>query len=109
MFKVKTIDIKTSNEYIVLILEKDASELGLNPLDRVKITNPSGNKSVICVLEIIESNLKKGSKKLSLIKSGELGLLETAFEKLGVLENSSVEIVPAKKPTSINYVKKNRK
>jgi len=105
MFKVRNIEIATAHEFVALILEEDAIELGVHPMDKIKISS-SNSKFVICELEIIDYKKKRGSHKDINLVRGEIGLLENAFFKLDVLEGSSIKIVPAKKPSSLKYVKK---
>lgn len=103
MFKVKKFEIDVSYEYLVMLNKKDADELRLNPRDRVKIINPENKKFVICVLEVINGT---GVKKDVKLKNGEIGIYETAFNKLEILENKKIDIVPARKPVSLKLVKK---
>jgi len=105
MFKVKKFEIDIGYEYVAMLNEKDALELRLNAKDRVKIINPENDKYVICVLEIIKkvNNMKNKDVKL---KTGEIGIYDKAFAKLEIKEGKNVDIVPARKPISLKYVKK---
>lgn len=101
MFKAKEIDIDASHELIVLLRKEDADELSLKPCDRIKISCSKNKKSLVCELEIVEH--KKNSS--CPLKVGEVGLFESAFEKLTIWENMQVKIAPAPRPKSLDYVK----
>lgn len=105
MFKVKKIEINAAHEMVAMILEKDAIELNINPNERVKLINPLNNKSVICVLDIIDYKKIKGSQKDCKLKSGEIGIFEKAFDKLEIVENKKINLVPAQKPKSLEHIK----
>lgn len=106
MFKVKKIEVDASHDLIVMLLEEDAKELGLQSGERVSISSEKTKKSVICELEIIDFKKGKGAKKDINLKKGEIGLFESAFEKLAIWENKEVKLIPAKKPESIEFVKR---
>lgn len=103
MFKARKIGISVSHDYVAVLFEKDAKMLSLSVGDRIKVfTNVSDNDKnfVICKLEIINDNSKN-----YFIEKGEIGLYESAFDKICYKENVDVNIVPAKKPMSLMYVK----
>ena len=106
MFKLKKINLRTKNELIVLITEQDAKELSIKASDKIKVFgNYKGEeKYVICNVEIFE-NFKNSGIKKEYLKTGEIGLLERAFEKLGLSENSRVSISLASKPKSLEYIR----
>ena len=106
MFKVKKIEINAKHDFLALLLEKDAKELNLLAKERIKILSPYTNKYIICELEIIDYKKKKGSHKDICLKPGELGLIESAFNKLNLHENKKVNLTPAPKPKSLEYVKR---
>jgi thymidine phosphorylase len=106
MFKAKKVNIKTHHRLIAVLLEKDAKELGVKNGERIKIIPSSKKgKSIICELEIVDrlkNKLKSGEKCIS---SGEIGIFETAFEKLEISDLDRVKIVPAPKPKSLEYIR----
>ena len=104
MFKARKFEISVGSDYVALLQKKDAKKLSLNPKDRIKIMNRKNNKFVICVLDVINGT-NKGEFKECTLKSGEIGIFERAFEKLDITELKKVDIVPAKKPTSLEYIK----
>ena len=102
MFKVRKIDINSSYELVALLKTADAKKLGLSPKERIQVTCPKTKHSIICELEIQEC-IENCSV---LLKPGELGLLDTAYRKLNVSNGANVEITPASKPRSVEYIKK---
>jgi AMP phosphorylase len=63
-------------------------------MDRVKVL--SKKHTITAIVELSDT----------LLKPKEIGLLHTAFISLKEKEGSSVEVVPATRPTSIEYIKK---
>jgi len=107
MFNLKKININSKNEYIAMILENDAKELSLQANDKVKIFSSCGRnkKYLYCQVEIIDNIKKKTSHKNICLKKGDVGLLESAFEKLEIVENKKVSLSLAPKPKSVEYIK----
>lgn len=102
MFKIKKLNIEVNHEYVAMLMEKDANQLGLKCGDRIKIfSSIKKDKSIICDLDIINGHRPKGC----VLKEGEIGIFEAAYEKLGIPENKNVTIVPAPKPNSVDYVR----
>ncbi|MFW6285866.1 MAG: thymidine phosphorylase family protein [Nanoarchaeota archaeon] len=101
MFKVKKIDIDAENELIAILNKKDAYKLSLYPNQRIKIFNSKNKQSVICVLEVL-NGVKKRNFDLD---KEEIGLYARAFEKLNIKKGSRIQIIPAEKPESLEYVK----
>jgi len=105
MFKARRFEIDVGSDYVAILQEKDAKELSLYPKNRIKIINKENKKFVLCALEIVNGpTTKKYLKKFNL-KQGEIGMFERAFDKLGIKEGSKVDIVPAQKPHSLEYIK----
>ncbi|MFW5704647.1 MAG: thymidine phosphorylase family protein [Nanoarchaeota archaeon] len=105
MFKAKRIEIVTLHEYIAIMHEKDAQELGFGPKDRIRITNEENGKVVICELQIFDGLKRKGETQELRLNRGEIGLFNVAFERLEIAENKNITTLPAKKPYSLEYVK----
>jgi AMP phosphorylase len=93
MFKVKKINVD-AGEYTVILNSNDAEEFGLRSMDRVKVS--SKKHSLTAIIELSDS----------ILKPGEIGLLTRAFESLQEAEGGSVKVLPATRPTSIEYIKK---
>jgi len=106
MFKIKKIEVETKHSLIAFLLEDDAKELSLYPEDRIKIISNITKKSIICELQIIDFKKKRGVYKDICLKRGEIGIFENGFYKLETPENKLVEITPAPKPKSLEFVKK---
>lgn len=93
MFTIKRVDVE-AGEYTVILNSADAYELGVRSLDRVKISTKK--HSITAIVELSET----------IMKSKEIGLLSRAFSGLHEKEGSKVEVTPAPRPTSIEYIKK---
>ncbi|WP_455392745.1 AMP phosphorylase [[Eubacterium] cellulosolvens] len=93
MFTIKQIPVE-AGENTVILNSADAYEMGVRGLDRVKIS--SKKHSITAIVEI--------SKKL--IKANEVGLLTSAFSALQEKEGVKVDVTPATRPNSIEYIKK---
>lgn len=106
MFKAKKIEVDAAHNLIVILTQKDANELGIGSGERVSVQNQKTKKSVICQLEVLDYVKKKGSHKEIDLKIGEIGLFENAFEKLEIVFNQRVNLIPAKKPESIEFVRR---
>ncbi len=113
MFKAKRIEIDAANEYVAILMRQKAKELSLHARDRIKIINKKNNRSILCVLEIDDVDVKTNTfdkKRIKCrFKNNEIGIFEKAFDKLGLIENEKVDIVPAKRPSSLEHVKEKSK
>jgi len=105
MFKLRNIEIDAKHNYIAIMLEEDANELGFKPQERVKITCSKSKREVICELDIVDYKRKKGAHKDVSLKKGEIGVFENAFHKINGLEGNRVKIISAAKPKSLDYVR----
>lgn len=108
MFTLRKIEIDSKHDFIALMMEEDARELSLRANERIKIFHGNQNNKnfVICELEIVDYKKRKGSYKDLNLKKGEIGVLESAFDKLNLDEGKKVNISVASKPKSLEYVKK---
>lgn len=95
--RVKELGISTGNVLVVVMNEADTKMLDLHPLDRIKITH--GKKMETVVVDIA----KKGSKS---IPKGTIGLMDEVIDSTGLKTGNIVSIMPAKKPISLEYIKK---
>lgn len=94
--KVRGIDIATGGTLIGVLNEADASLLDLHPLDRIKIKK--GKEIETVVLDVAESKRT--------LPAGSIGLFEEVMKSLKLKNGSIVAITPARKPISIDYIKK---
>jgi len=112
MFNVRRLDVGiTTGGYRVMLLKEDADTLGLKVGDRVKIgyTNPkqihAKRKYLICDLGIIHPQGKVLGDKLIKLKVGDIGVYNEVFDKLEMIKDTSLSLVPAKKPESLEHVR----
>ncbi len=96
-FKIKKIDIN-AGALVCYLNEKDADKLDLNEHDRVKISK--GKKFVTCILNVCTEKT---------LKSGNVGLLEEAYDELEMKSGSLVDISHVEKPMSLHYIKEKLK
>jgi len=94
--KVKDMDIATGGSLTGILNKKDAEKLDLHALDRIKIKKKRKIETII--LSIAES--KKA------VPVGKIGLYEEALNSLKLKDKDVVEIIPAKKPWSLESIKK---
>lgn len=93
---IKDMDISTGGTLVAIIRKDDAALLDLHKLDRVKIKK--GNKIATVVLNIGTSYKP--------VPQGYIGIFDEVMEALKLKENEIVEIIPARKPLSIDFIKK---
>lgn len=89
-YKIKEINID-AGELTVILNVKDAKEMGVRSLERVKLITPK--KTITAVVETTST----------FVKEGEVGMLSKAYEELHGAE--SVNIVPTEKPHSVELIK----
>ncbi len=94
--KVKDLDISTGRSLVAILNEADAGKLDLHALDRIKILY--GKK-----IETVMVNIAESDKS---VKAGEIGLVEEVIRSLGVRNNAQVGIMLARKPLSLEHIKK---
>ena len=94
--KVRDLDISSGGPLIAVVNSKDALMIDLHVMDRIKIKK--GSKVETVVADISES------KKV--VPTGTLGVFEEVLKSLGIKNNETVEIEIARKPLSIEYIKK---
>ncbi|MDP7141645.1 MAG: AMP phosphorylase [Candidatus Woesearchaeota archaeon] len=95
-FKVKAMDITTGNTLVAILNSKDAAKFDLHVLDRIKIRK--NRKNIEAVLDI--------GKSLKAIPSGSIGLFEETLEALNAKQGDIINICLAKKPLSLQYIRK---
>src|SRR3989338_6290687 len=94
--KVKDIDISSGGPLIAVVNHEDAAMVDLHVMDRIKIKK--GHKIETVVVDIAQS------KKV--VPKGKIGVFEEVIDSLRLKNNDKVEITIAKKPLSIDYIKK---
>ncbi len=93
--RAKVLDI-TTGKLIAIMNKKDARELGLQPMERVEITNKKTRKSVNVVVDVTDS----------MIKPDEIGVFKEMQKILGVKTGTMLQVQASKKPKSVDYIKK---
>lgn len=94
--KIKDMDISTGGTLVAILNSKDASLLDLHALDRIKIFK--GSKMETVLVDIAESG--------KALPRGQIGLFEEVLSSLGAKGGDNVRIMLARKPVSIDYIKK---
>lgn len=94
--RVKDIDIASGGPLIAVMNHKDAAMLDLHVMDRIKIKE--GRKIETVVVDIAQSN--------RVVPQGRLGVFEEVINSLRLKNNDKVDITIARKPLSIDYIKK---
>ncbi len=88
----KKIDLE-AGECVVVLHKEDAEKIGLRSQSRVRV-NKNGKSSTA----IVETSN-------SLVGKGDAGLSPRVFEKLKTEEGETLDIVPTKRPESIDHIK----
>jgi AMP phosphorylase len=96
MYKVKRINL-CAGEFTVILHEKDAKELGVRNLDRVRVVGPKN--SITAIVETTDG----------IVGEQEVGLLEKGFNTLDIKAGDEVDLIPTTRPTSVDYIKKKMK
>ncbi|MEA2036234.1 MAG: AMP phosphorylase [Nanoarchaeota archaeon] len=94
--KVKDMDISSGGPLIAIINEKDAKDMDLHFGDRIKIKKKGKIETVLL-------DIGKSKKSAGL---GKIGLNEEVLVSLRLKHNDTVSITPARKPLSIDYIKR---
>jgi len=93
-FKVKKIDVESGGKNVIILNKEDAEDLNLSAMDRVRVKD--GGKSVIALVDLAESYVKRG----------EIGFFEEVSKKIKIKKGSKVKLEPVDKPVAIEYIKK---
>ena len=102
MFKVKKVEIDAAHHYRIVLHEHDAQKLRIFPNDRARIRNCENDKELVCEVEILDCE----KHCAMILKAGEVGVYERVFTKLNLKSNEHITITPAKKPHSLEHIKK---
>src|SRR3989338_2762548 len=94
--KIKDIDISSGGPLIAVMNKSDAALLDLHLMDRIKVKKEKKIETV--VLDISEGN--------KIIPEGRIGVFEEVINSLKLKNNDEVTIIPARKPLSLDFIKK---
>ncbi len=94
--KVKDIDISSGGPLVAVVNYKDAALLDLHVMDRIKLKK--GSKIETVVVDIAQSS--------KVVPRGRIGVFEEVIDSLKLKNNDTVDISVARKPLSIDYIKK---
>jgi len=94
--RVKDLYIASGGPLIAVVNREDAEMLDLHVMDRIKLKK--GKKIETVVADIAQS------KKI--IPKGRIGVFEEVIDSLKLRNNDAVDIMLARKPISIDYIKK---
>jgi len=94
--KVKDMDISSGGPLVAVLNTKDTEKMDLHKRDRIKIIKKGKVETVL--LNISESE--------KVVGQGKIGLYEEVIDSLKLKDGDIVKMVPARKPLSIDYIKK---
>ncbi|MBS3136504.1 AMP phosphorylase [Candidatus Woesearchaeota archaeon] len=94
--KVRNLGISTGGPLVAALHKDDASVFDINPMDRIKIF--FGRK-----VETVVADIASGSAE---VKKGMIGLFQEVSDILGMKNGQNVSIMLARKPISLDYIKK---
>ena len=94
--KVKDIDISSGGPLVAVMNYEDAAMLDLHVMDRINIKK--GSKIETVVLDIAQN------KKI--VPKGKIGVFDEVVNSLNLKNNDKVDVAIARKPVSIDYIKK---
>ncbi len=95
MMKAKLFDIETG-KLICLLNEKDAGELGVFPLDRVELTNPSAKKCMTTVVDTTDS----------MVGPDQIGIYEDVQKILKAKKSARIRVSAVPRPESVKFIQK---
>jgi len=94
--KVKKVNLSSGGSLLVILNKKDADKLDLHALDRVIIKRLKSGRRITAAIDISTKGLK----------SGEIGFFDEIVKRLKVDEGVSVGVSIAKRPKSIDFLRK---
>ena len=94
--KIKNMYISSGGPLIAVLNHKDAAIFDLHVMDRIKIKK--GRKTETVVVDI--------AKMDKIVPKGRVGVFEEVAKSLSLKNNDEVEINIARKPLSLDYIKK---
>jgi AMP phosphorylase len=94
--RIKDMDISSGGTLVAVLNKKDAEKMDLHKGDRIKVMKKGQTETVLL-------NISYGKRE---VREGTLGVYEEVISSLKLKEGESVRISPARKPVSIEYIKK---
>lgn len=94
-FKAKIINISTGSLPVVILNRKDCEERDLHLNERVKITNPANNNSIIAVVDFYEKALPDES----------IALMSETTNALKIKDGQYVMLSREESPIALKYIK----
>ncbi|MBI2546140.1 AMP phosphorylase [Candidatus Woesearchaeota archaeon] len=94
-FTVKDVDISSGGVLVAILNKRDAQKLDIHNLDRIKVIK--GDRVETAVVDIATGRT---------VKPGHIGLFEEMLSSLHVKNKDSVHIMLARKPLSLDFIKK---
>src|SRR3989344_6663148 len=94
--KAKDIDISSGGSLIAVLNHRDAAMLDLHVMDRIKVKK--GREIETVVVDIAQNG--------RIIQQGKVGLFDEVIQSLKIKNNDKVDISIARKPLSLDYIKK---
>ena len=91
--KMKKVNVD-AGEFTVILNMKNATEMGVRSLDRVKVITP--HKTIVAIVETTKT----------VIGEGEVGVLCKAYEELRESQTDEVMVLPTQRPQSVEFIKK---
>lgn len=93
--KARVLDI-SSGKLIAILNKVDARELGIQPMERIQLTNRRTKKSINVVVDVTDT----------VVKENEVGVFKDLQENLRIKSGSIVEVRASHRPKSVEYIKK---
>ncbi|MBU0615936.1 MAG: hypothetical protein KJ601_07640, partial [Nanoarchaeota archaeon] len=87
-------DIATGGVLVAIMHQDDAKLMDLHTLDRVKLSKKGKVETV--VLDIAESE--------KAVPRGYIGVFEEVIDSLNIRDGQELELIPARKPLSIELI-----
>jgi len=91
--KAIPLDIYTGGRYVAVMNKERVESMNLHPQDRILIK--FGSEEVVAIIDTTERGIGKD----------EIGTYKDTTEKLGIKKGDLVEVVPAKPPESVEFIK----
>lgn len=93
--RAKLFDLE-AGKLIAIIHDNDRRDLGIQPLDRLQITNPAKKKSIVTIVDVTET----------MVSENEIGLFEDVYPLLGIAGREELEVSVVPRPDSVKMIKK---
>jgi len=94
-FKVKIINISTGSVPVVVLNRKDCAEMDLHLNERVKITNPKNNLSIIAAVDFYDKLFPKDTA----------ALMSEVSDALKITEGQYIVLSREESPIALRYIK----